>query len=88
MVQYWDFPESIQRGIAYHHTPDEGVDVICYATHLADVVAKEVGGLPDDNPDLESFAHAMHELGLSADDYDRLTAETELTFSEVLDSYE
>ena len=88
MVQYWDFPESIQRGIAYHHTPDEGVDVICYATHLADVVAKEVAELPDDNPDLESFAHAMHELGLSVDDYDRVAAETELTFSEVLDSYE
>jgi putative nucleotidyltransferase with HDIG domain len=88
MVQYWGFPESIQRGITYHHTPDEGIEPICYATHLSDVVAKEIGDQRDDNPDLEAFAHAMYELGLSVDDYDRLSTETEITYSEVLDSYE
>jgi HD-like signal output (HDOD) protein len=88
MVQYWDFPESIQRGISYHHRPDEGGDVICYATHLADVVAKEVDDFPDDNSDLESFAHAMLELGLSVDDYDRLSTEVEFSYSQVLDAYE
>jgi len=88
MVQYWGFPESIQRGISYHHTPDEGVDHICYATHLADVVAKEIGDQRDDNPDLEAFAHAMYELGLSVDDYDRLSTETEITYSEVLETYD
>ena len=88
MVQYWGFPESIQRGIAYHHTPDEGVDGICYATHLADVVAKELADQRDDNPDLEAFAHAMYELGLTVDDYDRLSTETEITYAEVLESYD
>jgi HD-like signal output (HDOD) protein len=88
MVQFWGFPESIQRGISYHHTPDEGVDLICYATHLADVVAKSIGGLRDDNPDLEAFAHSMLELDLTLDDYDRLSTETEITYAEVLDSYD
>jgi putative nucleotidyltransferase with HDIG domain len=88
MVQFWGFPESIQRGISYHHTPDDGVDRICYVTHLADVVAKSIGGLRDDNPDLEAFAHSMLELDLNLDDYDRLSTETEITYAEVLDSYE
>jgi hypothetical protein len=87
-VQFWGFPESIQRGISYHHTPDEGVDLICYATHLADVVAKSIGGLRDDNPDLEAFAHSMLELDLTLDDYDRLSTETEITYADVLDSYD
>ncbi len=88
MVQYWGFPETIQRGISYHHTPDEGVDPICYATHLSDVVAKSIGDLRDDNPDLEAFAHAMLELGLTIDDYDRLSSDTESIYAEVLESYE
>ena len=88
MVQFWGFPESIQRGISYHHTPDEGVDLICYTAHLADVVAKSIGGLRDDNPDLEAFAHSMLELDLTLDDYDRLSTETEITYAEVLDSYD
>jgi hypothetical protein len=30
----------------------------------------------------------MYELGLTVDDYDRLSTETEITYSEVLDSYD
>jgi hypothetical protein len=72
------------RGISYHHTPDIGMDPICYGVHLADVIAKVIGAGSDDNADLESYAHAMAELDLSADDFDEICRTAEERFSEVL----
>lgn len=70
MAQSWGLPESLVRGITYHHTPDVGMDPICHVVHLADVVAKVIGAGTHDNADVESFAHAMAELELGADDFD------------------
>lgn len=84
ITQIWGLPDSLVRGISYHHTPDIGMDPICYGVHLADVIAKVIGAGSDDNADLESYAHAMAELDLSADDFDEICRTAEERFSEVL----
>ncbi len=84
IAQIWGLPESLVRGISYHHTPSIGMDPICYGVHLCDTVAKVIGAGMDDNPDVEMFAHAMAELDLSADDFDEICATVEARFAEVL----
>lgn len=88
IAQSWGLPESLVRGITYHHTPDVGMELICYGVHLADVVAKVIGAGLDDNPDLESFAHAMEELELSADDFDEVCRVVDARFVEVTRRYQ
>ncbi len=84
IAQIWGLPESLVRGISYHHSPGIGMDPICYGVHLCDVVAKVIGAGMDDNPDVETFAHAMSELDLSADDFDEVCTTAEARFAEVL----
>ncbi len=42
VAQSWKMPESIVKGIIYHHTPEEADDVLCDTVCLADIVAKAV----------------------------------------------
>lgn len=84
IAQIWGLPESLVRGISYHHSPGIGLDPICYGVHLSDVVAKVIGAGMDDNPDVETFAHAMAELELTADDFDEICATAQERFVEVL----
>ena len=86
----WELPETLVRGIAYHHVPqhpaardEPGAGLIAYGVHVADVVAKAVGAGRDDNAELETFAEAMGELGLSADAYDEICRLVRDRFSEV-----
>lgn len=87
IAQTWRLPGSLVRGIGYHHDPLLGGDLICYAVHLADVVAKIVGLGAEDNPDLETYATAVHELGLRPDDVDDICRIVEQRFREVRDRY-
>ncbi len=43
VAQHWQLPERIVKAISYHHTPDQGHDVVCDVVCLANVVAKRVG---------------------------------------------
>ena len=88
IAQIWGLPESLVRGISYHHSPGIGTDPICYGVYLSDVIAKVIGAGMDDNPDLETFAHAMAELDLSPDEFDELCRTAEERFGEVLGRFE
>jgi putative nucleotidyltransferase with HDIG domain len=75
VARAWRLPDSLVAGIERHHATKgqahaDSAVLIAYAVHLADVVAKAVGAGAADNAELETFARAMGELGLSADDYD------------------
>jgi HD-like signal output (HDOD) protein len=70
IAQAWGLPEPLVTGIKHHHDPARAAAPIACGVHLADVVAKAVGIGADDNGDLESYAHAMGELGLTADAFD------------------
>lgn len=88
ILQCWALPEALVRGVTYHHTPDVSLDPVAYGVHLADVAAKTVTGAVDDNADLESFAHAIHELELSADDFDEICGLASERYAEVLQQFE
>ena len=87
VAQTWRLPPSLVRGIGYHHDPLLGGEPICFAVHLADVVAKIVGAGLEDNPDLEAYAAAVPALGLVPDDVDELCRLVDARFVEVCDRF-
>jgi putative nucleotidyltransferase with HDIG domain len=87
IAQLWDLPETIVQGIAHHHDPARADTPAAYAVHLSDVVAKKVGSPADDNVDLENFALATGELGLSADALDEVSDIVSERFAEVSDRF-
>lgn len=87
ILQCWGLPDSLVRAVSYHHTPDIALDPVAYVVHLSDVVAKTIGAGSDDNPDLDSFAHAMAELELTADDLDHVCETASARLDEVLTRY-
>lgn len=43
IAREWLLPDRLARGIEFHHTPDEGRDVLCDVVHVADAAANAVG---------------------------------------------
>ena len=87
IARAWALPDALVAGIARHHAPGAAeagrTTLIAYGVHLADVVAKVVAGGNDDNADLETFARATGELGLTADGYDSVCNIVAQRFAEV-----
>lgn len=44
IAQHWRLPETIVKGITYHHTPEAALEPICFAVHLANDIADELLG--------------------------------------------
>jgi putative nucleotidyltransferase with HDIG domain len=92
VARAWCLPDSLVAGIERHHAtkgqahPDSA-ELIGYAVHVSDVVAKAVGGGADDNAEIETFSRAMGELGLSADDYDEVCGAVRSRFAEVASQF-
>ena len=42
IAQHWKLPSRVVQGIIYHHNPEEGHDVICDLTYLANQIAKQI----------------------------------------------
>ncbi len=93
IARSWSLPESLVRGIREHGRPGTDGDTLVHAVYLADVLAKAVGaGVADnslgDGPDVEAFARAMGELGLSATDFDELAVLVAERLAEVESRYD
>jgi putative nucleotidyltransferase with HDIG domain len=93
IARSWSLPESLVRGIREHGRPRADSDTLVHAVYLADVLAKSVGaGVADsslgDGPDVEAFAGAMGELGLSATDFDELRLLVAERLAEIESRYE
>ncbi len=92
VARAWCLPDSLVAGIERHHAtkgqahPDSA-ELIGYAVHLSDVVAKAVGGHTDDNAEIETFSRCMGELGLSADDYDSVCGAVRERLAEVVGQF-
>jgi HD-like signal output (HDOD) protein len=39
----WKLPERLMNGVTFHHTPDDGNDLVCDVVYLANVAAKRIG---------------------------------------------
>ena len=72
IARSWALPESLVRGIREHGRPSPGADALVHAVYLADVLAKAAGAGLDDNPDPETVACSMSELGIDAATFDEL----------------
>ena len=73
IAQHWGMPDSIIKGIAFHHEPDKGRELICDAVYLANHIAKAIGARsPQPNPQPEVLRRlglptaAIAELGAEA----------------------
>lgn len=93
----WRLPESIVRGITYHHIPDASRDPASDAVHVSNVVAKAaLATLAEPEQPEEAFARAiaealpgpMERLGLAAADLATLTDMVSNHFEAVLAIYE
>lgn len=66
IAQHWKLPARVVLGITYHHNPEQGRDVICDLTCLANQVAKRIEAGLEGRPfafDLE--AGVQERLGLT-----------------------
>ena len=66
VARYWKLPSRITAGIAYHHEPDNGNDLVCDVVHVANAIAKRVGtGHIEVAQDDEMHPPCLERLGLA-----------------------
>lgn len=87
IVQAWGLPTTIVEGISYHHNPEDHPTNMCFAVHVADVVAKSIGAGVDDNADPEANLSALEALQMAPSDLDALTTVVAERFEEVTARY-
>ena len=88
MLQSWKLPDSIVRGVIYHHDPQVADDLIGYAVHVCDLVAKAIGaGLEHENRDAEAHTSALQALQLKPAAFGSLCEAAAERFVEVLARY-
>jgi len=46
IAQHWALPDSLVKGIVYHHNPEDGEGEICYVTSLANLAAHRLESEP------------------------------------------
>ncbi len=73
IAQHWKLPPRVVQGIIYHHTPEEGLDVICDLTYLANQVAKRIeAGLDGREFELTIPPAVFARIGLTPENLDNL----------------
>ena len=66
IAQHWKLPPRVVLGITHHHHPEQGLDVICDLTYLANQVAKHTEASLDGQPCVLSFDPGVAErLGMT-----------------------
>ena len=63
IAQHWQLPERIVNGIIHHHTPEKGMDVICDAVYLSNIIAKRIDKTPEQAV-IEPSADSLERLEL------------------------
>ena len=88
VAQHWKLPESIVRGIIYHHTPEEIDEPLPYVVQMANIVAKTIGtGSGMDTSDLDEKQSALDYLGFSEDEFVNICEKVGENLQEVIDRY-
>ena len=73
IAQHWKLPPEIVSGVTYHHAPEEGRETICFTTHLANAIARQITGSPVRTEAEQRALDATRErLGLTQDGFERL----------------
>jgi putative nucleotidyltransferase with HDIG domain len=84
VAQHWGLPESIVRGVTFHHSPDDGNDPICDVVCVANQLARESGVAPMP-PDLhpDDTAGAWSRMGMTKEKFAQLGEKVAARFGEV-----
>jgi len=83
IAQHWGFPDSLVKGIVYHHDPENGEDGICYVTYLANLVAHRLESDPreevsESQPTVHTnVAPALEWLGLDEESLRTIRADVQ-----------
>ena len=72
MAQHWKLPESIVRGISYHHNPAEGGDTICYVVALANLTAHRIADKSSDDQGLLPPKKYLERMGLTTESFEKV----------------
>jgi HD-like signal output (HDOD) protein len=84
VAQHWNLPESIVKGIIYHHTPSDGNHIICDAVSLANQIAKSV---EKRLPPPTVLPSVLERLGVPANILDHLTGAATRSFEKISARY-
>lgn len=87
VAQHWRLPDTIVRGISYHHHPDESLEPIAYGVQLSDIAAHCVASGELNQTQLETRDHVMAELGIPADRWDKICTTTQTRYEELSSRY-
>jgi HD-like signal output (HDOD) protein len=88
IAQHWNLPPRVVQGITYHHNPEQGLDIICYLTYLANQLAKYIeGSLVRQNYNLNVPAAVAENLKLTPDTLNSLTKLAVSRYSQVSQRY-
>lgn len=84
IARHWDLPESIVKGITYHHNPEQGMDLVCDVVHLANTAAKHVQAkLANKRARAEVLRDSAERLGFSMESFPWLVNESVTSFTKV-----
>jgi len=92
IAQHWRLPDTIVQGITYHHDPMQALLPICFASHLANLVAETLSR-PGDEPvivserEVAARDRSLEELGISPSAWDSLRRTVETRFEDLRERY-
>lgn len=87
VAQHWGLPDTIARGIIYHHQPSQGRSIVCDCVHLANAIAHTVLAEPrTEQVQLEDGV--LDRLGIDATRLARLVERVRERLESVLSRYE
>jgi putative nucleotidyltransferase with HDIG domain len=87
VAQAWELPDSLVRGVQYHHAPELYDAPIAYGVHVADRIASAVGVGSDDNLTPDVTQRAMVALGMTPDGFDEVCRLVSERFEELVARY-
>jgi HD-like signal output (HDOD) protein len=85
VAQHWRLPDTIVRAISYHHTPEQALEPIAFAVHLANLVSHRLQG--EEEPDSEARIQSMVELGIDPDRWETICATVATRYEELAERY-
>jgi putative nucleotidyltransferase with HDIG domain len=88
IAAHWKLPERLVNGVVFHHSPDEGGDVVCDVVYLANVAAKRIGeGVVRAPDEVVASEATLTRLGMTATTWEDLILTLPAAFEATLAQY-
>jgi len=85
---HWKLPERLAAGITFHHTPDDGHDLVCDVVYLANIAAKRIGeGVVRAPDEVTVQGSSLTRLGLTPTVWEDLILTLPASFEATLAQY-